>query len=174
MGENNRAQELSPEKLDINMPYDEPSFSTTGELTPLKEIVGQPRAVKALELGLGVDDSGYNIYASGISGLGKRTMLQKILEEKAVQRPVPADWIYVNNFDQQERPIAIEIASGKARELGRDLKELIAQLKEELPKAFQQEDFNKEKKRLNQNYRKQTRELFGELEKIADEAGFAV
>ncbi|MBD3345239.1 MAG: AAA family ATPase [Chitinivibrionales bacterium] len=174
MAEKNKAQKLTSHDLDIDLPPSDGLFNTTRNLSPLDDIVGQPRAIKALELGLDVNDSGYNIYASGMSGLGKRTMLQKILQQKAEEKPVPSDWIYVNNFDQQDRPPAFEIQPGKARELKRDIKELIEQLKEELPKAFQKEDFSNEKKRLNQHYRTQARKLFQELQQSADEIGFVI
>ncbi|MBD3421058.1 MAG: AAA family ATPase [Chitinivibrionales bacterium] len=173
MPDTTTARQLDANQLDIQVDGNG-QFATTTDLTPLEDIVGQPRALRALELGLGIDDSGYNIYAAGANGLGKRTMLQKVLSEKATQRPTPPDWIYVNNFEQQDRPIAIELKAGEAKVLKRKIRELIENLSENLPKAFQQEDFSNEKKRLNQHYQGQARELIEKLEKAAGDMHMTV
>ena len=134
-------RELTAEQCTVLFNEKSQTFTTTAELTPLEEIVGQPRAVKALEIGLGIEDSGYNIYAASDDGLGIKTMLTDILREKASRRSTPSDWIYVNNFDQQDHPLALALSPGKARQFKRDIHELISYFKEHLPREFQREDF---------------------------------
>ncbi|MCS6966858.1 MAG: AAA family ATPase, partial [Candidatus Kapabacteria bacterium] len=56
-------------------------FETTSELEPLEEIVGQPRALEALRLGVRLWAPGYNVYVSGLSGTGRLTTVQQILQE---------------------------------------------------------------------------------------------
>ncbi|NLP03626.1 MAG: AAA family ATPase [Fibrobacter sp.] len=161
--------ELSPQDAEPSIQYDRLDFSSTDELEPLDEIVGQPRAVRALELGLGIDASGYNIYMSGMSGMGKKAMVKKLLLDKAEKSPVPPDWIYVNNFKQEDRPLAISIEPGKGKELKKDMEELVSRLKEDVPRAFQQEDFSKEKMRLTEQYEYMGKEAFEKLDRMAME-----
>lgn len=149
-------------------------FQTTDELQPLDEILGQPRALRALDLGLGVRHAGYHIYLSGISGTGKMEMARRTLHERAASEPSPPDWVYVNNFDEPEQPVAVSLPAGQGAQLKRDMLSLVSRLMDELPKAFQREDFSREKERLRQQYKKQAEELFAELDRMAKERSFAV
>ncbi|MCH7554041.1 MAG: AAA family ATPase, partial [Chloroflexi bacterium] len=57
------------------------TFQCTDELEPLQEFIGQDRAVSAIEFGLGVDQPGYNIFVTGMSGTGKSSVVQSHLQE---------------------------------------------------------------------------------------------
>jgi Cdc6-like AAA superfamily ATPase len=70
-------------------------FKTTDELPRLKEVIGQPRAFRALELGTEILSHGFNIFALGLPGSGKTTLIREYLERKAEDDPVPDDWCYV-------------------------------------------------------------------------------
>lgn len=167
-------KELGPEDTHPQIQFSLLNFSTTDELTPLEEITGQPRAIKALEVGLGIRDFGYNIYMSGMSGMGRTALVKQVLGKKALEDPVPPDWIYVNNFDDQDVPQSISLKKGSAKELKKDMEELSGRLKEEVPRAFRQEDFTKEKVRLNQYYENQGRDAFTKLEQLAAQRNLLV
>jgi hypothetical protein len=149
-------------------------FQTTDELSPLDEIVGQPRALRAFDLGLGVRQPGYHIYVSGLSGTGRMEMAHRALADRSRQEQPPSDWVYVNNIDEPEQPIAISLQPGQGGQLKRDMVNLVGRLLEELPKAFQREDFSHEKERLRQHYKKQGDELLEELNRLAKERDIAV
>lgn len=149
-------------------------FQTTNDLKPLEEIVGQPRAVRAFDLGLGVRRSGYHLFLSGESGTGKMEMARRMLTDRAKQESVPADWLYVNNFDEPEQPIAMTLPAGQGAQLKRDMAALVGRLLDELPKAFQREDFSREKDRLRRQYKQQADAIFDELAKMAQERSVAV
>ena len=161
------AKELGPEDTLPQIQFSLLNFSSTDELTPLDEIIGQPRAIKALEVGLGIRDFGYNIYMSGMSGMGRTALVKQILGKKALEDAVPPDWIYVNNFGDEDVPLSISLKPGSAKELKKDMVELSSRLKEEVPRAFRQEDFTKEKLKLNQFYENQGRDAFSKLEHMA-------
>ena len=95
--------------------------------------------------------------------------MKKLLLDKAEKSPVPPDWIYVNNFKQEDRPLAISIEPGKGKELKKDMEELVSRLKEDVPRAFQQEDFSKEKMRLTEQYEYMGKEAFEKLDRMAME-----
>ena len=101
--------ELPPEKLRRTCDPNLLHCKSTEELTPLQEIIGQKRAVRALKFGLGIKDKGFNIYVAGFPGTGRTTAVKNFLEEKAKEKPVPPDWCYVNNFDDEYTPIAIKL-----------------------------------------------------------------
>ena len=166
--------ELTIRDLEFEIGGKELDFVTTDDLAPLDEIVGQPRALRALELGLGINDSGYNIYLAGESGMGKKTLAERQLREQASQKPVPPDWVYVNNFEKPDMPMAISLVAGKGGRLKRSIAELVSHLQDELPKAFQQEDFSRQKQHLSSVYEQQGRELFDHLQKLAGEKGLMV
>lgn len=166
--------EIKPEDGEPVFDIREFNFRTTDELSPLEEIVGQPRAMHALELGLGIRNRCYNIYMAGMSGMGKKAMVKNILAKKIINEPVAADWIYVNNFDQEDRPLAISLQAGQGARLKRDMKIFLDRLQDNLPRAFRQEDFSREKQRLEQIYEQRGREAFERLEKLAVEHGLIV
>ena len=62
---------------------------STAELTPLTEIIGQDRAIRALQFGLRIEDKGFNIYVAGVPGTGKRTAIVDFIKEMAKDLPVP-------------------------------------------------------------------------------------
>jgi hypothetical protein len=87
-------------------------FETTDEIQPSGGMIGQPRALQALEFGLRVDSDGYNVYVSGAPGTGKMTATRQYLAKLAPQRPTPPDWCYVYNFDDADCPRAVSLAAG--------------------------------------------------------------
>jgi len=86
----------------------------------------------------------------------------------------PADWVYVHNFDEADRPIAVDLESGTGVRLRKDMRTLVEELREELPKAFRQEDFSRQRQRLGREYEQRGQEVFQALEKKAKEKGLTV
>src|SRR4030042_435878 len=82
------------------------SFKTTDEIEPLKETIGQSRALRPLDFGLGIESHGFNIYILGESGTGKMTTIKTILQEKAKDEPSPDDGGYAYNFNSPAKPKA--------------------------------------------------------------------
>src|SRR3990170_7942442 len=89
-------------------------FTCTSEMTPLEDFIGQERAIRAIEFGLGVNKPGFNIFVTGLTGTGKTSMikafLKKITSEKRIPQedsPFPEDWCYVYNFSDADRPQAL-------------------------------------------------------------------
>ena len=61
-------------------------FTSTKNLSPLNEIVGQARAQEAVRFALAMPDAGYNVYAVGRNGLGKRSMILRYLKTKSTAK----------------------------------------------------------------------------------------
>jgi len=47
------------------------TFKSTADIDPLDEVIGQKRAVQAIEFGLNMKNPEYNIFVTGIEGTGK-------------------------------------------------------------------------------------------------------
>jgi lon-related putative ATP-dependent protease len=167
-------KELSAEETDSVVNLDTLTFRTTADLEPLNEIIGQSRALSAFEVGLGVRQTGYNIFAAGLSGANKMGTIKDSLQRRLTGLPVPSDWIYVYNFDEPDQPWAIRLRPGQGRQLERDMDRLVTRLKEALPKAFRQQEFREEKDQLSRKYEKQLEEYTDRLSDMAKERGFEV
>ena len=142
-------------------------FASTAEIDPLGGLVAQPRAIRALEVGLGVQGSGYNVFAIGLSGTHLPRLLRTFVEERVAGRPTPPDWIFVNNFDEPDRPFAISLPAGQAVQLKRDMHELPEKLSQILPRALQYQGFNQEKERLQRDCNQRCDELFNQMRELA-------
>lgn len=168
-----RPRELSSEELgfSVKMNY---KFSSTGELSRTKDFVGQERALAALDLGLGVTGRGFNIFVSGLSGAEKLDTLRSWVTERATARATPGDWVYVHNFILPDAPRAIYLKAGQGGQLRLMMQDLVKTLREELPKAFQQEAFDKEKSQLTEKYNSQAQDLNLQFAELARQRGFQV
>ncbi|HXV49249.1 MAG TPA: AAA family ATPase [Candidatus Binatia bacterium] len=167
------ARELSAEELRFSAKIVS-HFTSTGELTGTKDFVGQERALAALELGLGVSGSGYNIFVSGLTGAEKLETLRRWVSERAAGAATPGDWIYVHNFKHPDAPRAIYLKPGQGVELSEMMHNLVKTLREELPKAFRQEAFDKEKSSLMEKFNNRAQELNVQFATLARERGFQV
>ncbi|HEY7322033.1 MAG TPA: AAA family ATPase [Candidatus Binatia bacterium] len=166
-------RELSAEELRFSTKIVR-KFSSTRELTGAKDFFGQERALAALELGLGVSGSGYNIFVSGLAGAEKLETLRDWLAQHAAKASTPGDWVYVHNFKRPDAPRAIYLQPGQGNRLRQIMQDLVKTLKEELPKAFRQEAFDKEKSLLTEKYNTRTQELNAQFAALAQEQGFQI
>ena len=147
---------------------------STAELHPLDEIIGQDRALKALDFGLNIKESGFNIYASGVHGTGRKAAVEKFLNELARTRPRGNDWIYVNNFKNPYEPNAIQLPPGMGREFRDDMASFIAEAKRVIPKIFESEDYVNRRDAALQSLENEKAKLFAQIDASAKEKGFVI
>ena len=149
-------------------------FKNTKEVKPSNEIIAQDRAVRAIDMGLGIRRPGYNIYVAGYQGTGKTSVIKTFLEKWSKDAPVPDDWIYVNDFQKNETPKAIRLPGGEAHKFAREMEKAVKSLCTEIPQALQSEEYeNAVNTRISQNNDRQSRK-FSELEKIARKMDFQI
>jgi lon-related putative ATP-dependent protease len=145
---------------------------STADLTPLREIIGQDRALKALQFGLNIKDKGFNIYVSGMPGTGRRSAIVKFLEEIAKARPAPPDWCYVNNFEDPDSPHAIRLPPGKGIEFRRDMEEFVPEIKKALSTAFESDEYAKRRTETLKAIEEERDAITRQVNTIAGNAGF--
>ncbi len=148
------------------------SFTTTEELPELDEIVGQARAIKSLEFGLGIENPNYNVFVLGEGGTGKYTTVKKAIERKAKDEAVPDDWCYVYNFVEPDKPVALSLPSGRGIEFANEVAGLVAILRRDIPKVFESKDYEQHRDEILEGQQEITRVLFERLEVVAKEKGF--
>lgn len=147
-------------------------FNNTSEIEPLKDILGQERAVAAMELGLKINNPAYNIYVAGNPGTGKSTYTMKVLDEYAKTKSQHKDWCYVYNFDNQRSPIVISVDRGIGKLFKEDMDEMIDRLFDEIREAFDSEEYEVNKNSLLEQYELQKEELVKEIKDYGEEKGF--
>jgi len=167
------ARQLTAEDLRFAIRLDS-EFTATSELVPGQDFAGQERALAALELGLGVSRGGFNIFVSGLSGAEKLNALKQWVAERTQEALTPGDWIYVHNFQHPDAPRAIYLPAGKGTRLKQMMRNLVKSLREDLPKAFRQEAFDREKALLREKYTSRAQELNAQFERLVRQRGFAI
>jgi lon-related putative ATP-dependent protease len=150
------------------------SFKTTDDLPLLKETIGQERALRSLDFGLGIQDDGFNIYILGESGTGKMTTIKNILKEKAKDEPVPDDWCYVYNFKNPDEPRALRLPPGMGVKFQKDMDELVKSLRHEIPKIFESKEYERQRSKILEDFQKEQKDIFMEIEKEAKEKDFSL
>lgn len=147
-------------------------FETTEELGGEYQIIGQKKALKAIDFGLGMKSSGFNIFVLGETGSGRMSVVMNLVQEVANKEPVPSDWCYVYNFKDPDSPCAISLAPGKGPEFQKDMEELVKYLKTEIPKAFESKEYEVQKNKIIGEFQEKQEEYLRKLEEEARSQGF--
>ena len=147
-----------------------PCNSTT-ELEPSFIILGQDRALSALKFGLSIRKRGFNIYVSGLAGTGRTTAIKSFLQELAAKEATPSDWCYVHNFRDAYRPKALEMPTGMALGLQRDMKKLIDSAKRSILKAFTSKEYADRMAEITEDFNKKREAVSKKLNKKAEAYG---
>ncbi|HEV8575442.1 MAG TPA: ATP-binding protein, partial [Dehalococcoidia bacterium] len=169
---------VPPEQLRREQDASVFQFECTDELVPLTEFIGQDRALRSLQFGLGVDKPGYNIFVTGLTGTGKSAAIlehiQRAVEQKrtADHKELPTDWCYVYNFDDPDRPNALRLAPGAGERLRKELEELLFSVRTNLTRAFTSEEYGNRRREVLEKGQQEAQPLIEQAEKQAETAGF--
>lgn len=149
-------------------------FDTTESLEPIQGGIGQDRGIKALEFGLNVDINGYNLYVEGPSGVGKTMYTKHFLDSISKKKKVPQDWCYVYNFDNPNEPVAIPLSAGQGKEFKEAMDKFVKDITRDIRDTFNNEDFEKEKALIKQEYDLKRSALMEKLNQTSAQYGFQV
>ena len=150
------------------------NFETTAELESNDKGIGQDRAISALEFGLNVDVRGNNLYLEGPSGVGKTMYTRNYLNKISVKKKVPVDWCYIYNFNNPNEPIAVSLPAGQGEEFRETMEGFIKDVKVDISKTFSNEDFEKEKALIRQEFEQKRSALLDKLNEKASKYNFIV
>ena len=116
-------------------------FTTTADLPDFDVAIGQERARNAVDFGLGIARQGYNLYVMGPAGSGKRTLVRNSLEGQTRPPAQLLDWVYVNNFAQPHKPLALSLPAGRGQQLRQHMRQLLEELGAAIPAAFESDEY---------------------------------
>ncbi|OPX88823.1 MAG: hypothetical protein A4E53_01782 [Pelotomaculum sp. PtaB.Bin104] len=145
---------------------------STLDVSPLDGFIVQDRTARSLQFGLSMSAPGYNIFVVGPPGTGKSTYTQAVVEQAAAGGDVPEDWCYINNFTDQDRPVAVSLPAGEGRGFQIDMEELLEDLRLAIPKAYESGEFEQQKSAIIQTVQQEMEGRFRALDREATEAGF--
>ena len=167
-----KVKPLSPNNLRLVCDPASLTFETTGELEPTTAIIGQPRAIKALEFGMGLKSKGYNIFVTGSTGTGRSTAIRHFLQERCGREATPDDLLYVHNFEAAHRPQALSLPPGQGSDFAEHMKQLIETIQRALTQAFESKSYREAIHALEQKLLEQREEKLDALDRKATEQGF--
>ena len=167
------AQRLLPEQLtrNFNGQFD---FVTTADLEPLAGVLGQARAVQALQFGISMQRHGYNVFVMGESGSGRFSYAQRYLVEQAKQRSTPSDWLYVNHFTEMREPHALQLPAGEGSRFCADISTLLDNLLATFPAVFETPAWQQKKSAIDRRFNRRYDKAIDVVEKLALEKNIAL
>lgn len=149
-------------------------FQTTEDIQPLTAVIGQDRAVRAIDFGLSIDDPSYNIFVTGFRGTGRTTIVRDLLDKIAASRSKPDDWVFVHNFENPDEPNAISLPGKKAKSLITKFTRLIAKIKSALKAAFESEQYVEKKNEILEQGQKKKRIRFSKIDTVATQMNIQI
>ena len=142
-------------------------FNTTADLEERLSALGQDRAISAVELGINIKSKGYNLFCLGPEGTGKTSLVKRILEKEGKKRATPDDWVYVYNFEEPHKPIAINFPAGEANGFAKEMEEFADKVEHELPEVVKNEMYDEQLAIIREKYQEKRNDYVKVLQKKA-------
>lgn len=165
---------LSAHQLKRVIDIEKFDFETTEQLAELTSIVGQERGTSVTKFGLHVDQEGYNLYVAGIAGTGKTSFTKSIVQEFAQKEVILYDWCYVHNFEDSYKPKVIQLSAGGGRQFQQQMKQLLEDLKRDIPLVFKEESYQQNKKEVLKKIKDARQKATNEINEMASKYGFMI
>ncbi|WP_324731813.1 Lon protease family protein [Pseudomonas paeninsulae] len=165
---------LAPEALTRPFSPAQFNFTSTDDLEPFRGVLGQERAVEALQFGVAMPRPGYNVFVMGEPGTGRFSFVKRYLKAEAKRLATPADHVYVNHFDEPREPRALELVSGSAGAFISDINLLIDNLLATFPAVFEHPSYQQKKSAIDRAFNKRYDQALAVIEKLALEKSVAL
>lgn len=165
---------LKPHQLSIQINRDILNFAFSSELQPYNGVLGQERAITAIQFGVAMDRPGYNIFVMGDQGTGRSSYVQDYLKSEAKRQEAPAEWAYVNNFDNPREPRVLVLPAGQGSEFKSDIEKLVDSLLATFPAAFEHPTYQQKKSVIERVFNQQYDKAIDAVEQASLKAGVAL
>jgi lon-related putative ATP-dependent protease len=166
--------ELSPDQLRWNCCPDLVPVESSAEAQACLEIIGQERALRAIQTGLDIKSLGYNIFITGMVGTGRTTTITQLLDQLEKGEKTPDDILYVNNFTYPDEPVLMMLPAGRGKEFGGAMSKLIDMLRTNVPHLLKSPYYTEKRDAIIESQQKKQRELLQRFEEEVAEQGFSV
>jgi len=169
-----RSLELIPTDLRCICDPKSFDFKKTSEIDPLEVVIGQERAVQAIDFGLNMEAAGYNIFITGLEGTGKSTIVRDLVTAFAKKRETPSDWVMVNNFEDEFCPRLLPLPTGAAGRFKKEINKLIKGLRQELPQSLSSKKYQNKVSELQKAFAEKQQSIFQALDEEAAKKGLII
>ncbi len=167
-------EELSPEQLAWRLDPKEIPFDSSDDCEACEGIIGQERALKAIQTGLDIHSLGYNIFVTGMVGTGRTTTIKQLLEKMRNEEETPDDILYVNNFKNRDEPTLITLPAGQGRHFKDAMEHLINMLETNIPELLKSKYYTEKRDELIESQQKIQKEILKDFEEGVAKEGFSV
>ncbi len=159
---------LAPDELTLRIDPAGLGFENTSQLTSTEPVwIGQQRAEQAARFGLGLEQSDYNLFVLGEVGSGRSSLLFRTMQEFATKRPPAPDLVYLHNFRQSEKPMAVRLQPGKGAVLRERMEAFVRDITAEIPRKLDEEGYRLDCARVRKDYQSKIDQAYGELSTLA-------
>ena len=165
---------LTPEQLRHSCDLSPLGITSTSDITPDYSVLGQARALDAIQFAIGMDHQGYNLFVSGSTGVGKRELVSRIISAEAASGESPNDYCYIHNFDHPNQPCTLILSRGTGQKLHDDLQKLIEILLLRIPAQFKGDEYRSQLQALSEEFQQREEMGFKALGKKAHDAGITL
>jgi ATP-dependent Lon protease len=169
-----KMRELSSKDLDYTVSYSPPRVKCSDDFTVCEGIIGQDRAIDAIQVGLQVPSRGYNIFVTGLPGTGRTTTISHLLKQLAKNEPRLQDICYVNNFKKPDNPLVLVFKAGEGKRFKKDVEYTIQSLRKVVPKIFLSGDYKERQNRVMSEFENRQKKLISGFEEKLTAAGFVM
>ena len=159
---------LRPDRLAVTVDPTILGFETSEDAPPPAPGALQARAVAAVAFAADMRGDGYNVFAAGRPGTGRRTALARVFGERAAEAAAFDDWVYVHNFEDEHRPKALRLPQGAAPDLRDAMAELVEDLAAAIPAAFESDDYKARRETLEAELESEREALLSEVHDKAE------
>lgn len=168
------ALQLTPDQLTMPIDLQALGFATTDDLEAFRGILGQERAVEALQFGVAMHRPGYNVFVMGESGTGRFSYVTRYLKAEAKRQVTPQDSVFVNNFDEPREPKVLSLVPGSAAELIEDITSLVDNLLATFPAVFEHPAYQQKKSTIDRAFNQRYDRAIDSVERAALEKSIAI
>jgi len=158
---------LASDRLRRNVDPTQLGFASTADLEPALEPIGQERALRAIAFGASMPAHDFNVFVLGPAASGKSTAVKAYLKKKTLEPKPLFDWLYVNNFDDANRPKALTLPCGRGPQFCNALEAIVDELRQTVPAVFEGEDYQAQRKAIDDGFRSGQEEAFEALNQKA-------
>lgn len=168
------ALRLTPDQLTMPIDLEGLGFTSTDDLEPFRGILGQERAVEALQFGVAMHRPGYNVFVMGEPGTGRFSYVTRYLRAEAKRQVTPQDCVFVNNFDEPREPRVLSLVPGSAAELIEDINALVDNLLATFPAVFEHPAYQQKKSAIDRGFNQRYDRAIDSVERVALDKSIAI
>lgn len=138
------------------------------------EIIGQPRAIRALQMAIDIGAKGYNVFATGLAGTGKRTAIMRVLKEYSPRRRKLRDVAFVHNFHEPDRPKVLYFDPGRGAGFRTELEQIVDTIRSALNALTSRHSYTSERDRMMLQTEGRETQKVAEFEQKLKQEGFEI